>query len=398
MKQFFFHTICLFITVASFAQHVNFEPSLNIALDKAKQQNKILFVEYYNAECPVCQKLEPVFTDKELGKFYNDNFINYKLNTEHIKKEDSLFINKAGLSFTSVPYFLFFDTDQHFVHYSGTKQDIPYLINAGKTALDQLERTGNLANKYNSGDRTIKTLYAYSNLLELYKNDSLRNIIANELFKAYPAANLGLEKSYIIMKNGVSSIENGFFKYWIDHVDAIKVFETNAKTAHQANALGDILQKAINSNERKGWDLGKIRSVKEMIVKTAMSKDPDAFFWEQESGLLVKENRNDEAMELFNRRIASDSGAVSASVYTIDHFLNLFTDKASLGKVKAVIDKLSAKKSTNAEKADLKYSTILFYKRIDDKKTAKKLGNEAINFYKANKIDAAELTKLLSDL
>ena len=398
MKPAIINIVFLMGSLCCTAQRVNFEPSLNIALDKAKQQNKMLFVEYYNAECPVCQKLEPVFADKELGKFYNDNFINYKLNTEHIKKEDSLFINKAGLSFTSVPYFLFFDTDQHFVHYSGTKQDIPYLINAGKTAMDQLERTGSLAAKYNSGDRTIKTLYAYSNLLDLYKNDSLRKIIADELFKAYPTANLGLEKSYIIMKNCVSTIDNGFFKYWIAHVDEIKAFETNAKTAHQANALGDILQKSINSNDRKSWDLVKIRSVKEMILKTAMSKDPDAFFWEQESGLLVKENRNDEAMELFNKRIANDSGAISASVYTIDHFLNLLTDKASLGKVKLVIDRLSAKKATNAEKADLKYSTILFYKKTGDKKTAKKLGSEAINFYKANKIDAAELNKLLDGM
>ena len=112
MKPAFFNTLFLLSTLFCAAQHVNFEPSLNTAFNKAKQQNKLVFVEYYNVECPVCQKLEPVFADNELSKFYNANFINYKLNTEHIKKEDSLFINKAGLSFTSVPYFLFFDAEQ----------------------------------------------------------------------------------------------------------------------------------------------------------------------------------------------------------------------------------------------------------------------------------------------
>jgi hypothetical protein len=129
-----------------------------------------------------------------------------------------------------------------------------------------------------------------------------------------------------------------------------------------------------------------------------MSKDPDAFFWEQESGLLVKENRNDEAMDLFRRRIINDSDVVSSSQYTINFFLNLLTDKASLGKVKAVIDRLSSKKISKADQADLMYCRILYYKRIDDKKTAKQTGRDAINFYRANKIDAGKLNQLLTGL
>lgn len=397
MKPCFINILFLCSSLLCFAQPVNFEPSLKAAFEKARQQKKLVFVEYYNAECPVCIKLEPVFADTELSKFYNDNFISYKLNTKQIKKEDSLFIQKAGFRFESVPYFLFFDNDQGFVHYSGTKQDITYLINAGKTALVPGERSVDLPAKYNSGDRSIKTLYAYSNLLELYKNDSLRAILADELFKAYPKEDLGKEKSYIITKNCVNSINNGFFTYWVNHIDEIKVFEKNAKNAHQTNVLGDILQRSINSDERKNWDLARISAVKEMIRKTEMSKDPDAFFWEQESALLVKANRNTEAIDLFKLRIANDSDVISASTYTIDHFLNLFTDRLSLDKIKTVIDRLSAKKADKTEKADLMNSVIFYYKRINDKKAVKKLAAEALSFYKANKIDTDKLNLLLSD-
>ena len=134
-----------------------------------------------------------------------------------------------------------------------------------------------------------------------------------------------------------------------------------------------------------------------MILKTEMSKEADAFFWEQESTLLVKDNRNKEAIELFNRRIVDDSDVISSSVYTIDHFLTLFTDRLSLDKIKTMIDRLSAKKADKTEKADLMYSAILYYKRINDKKTAKKLGIDATSFYKANKIDTSKLNLLLSD-
>ena len=398
MKYFLTPIIFLLSGLFSTAQHVHFEASLKAAFDKAKQEKKLLFIEYYNAECPVCKKLEPVFDDKELAAFYNEHFISYKLNTENIKKEDSLFISAAGFRFDSVPWFLFFDSDGNFVHYSGTKNDINYLVEAARTALQPADRSSALAGKYGSGDRTIKTLYAYSNLLALYKNDSVRSIVADDLFNALPKADMGTEKSYIITKNCVTSINNGFFQYWIAHIPEIKEFEKNNKAAHGINVLGNILQQSINSNERKSWNLAKIRSVKQMILQTEMSKDPDAFFWEQESALLVKEDLKEEAMALFTRRIASDSGAISASTYTIDNFLQVFAAKTDLLKIKLVIDKLSQQKASIEEKADLMYSNILFYKKMNDKISARNLGHDAINFYKVNKIDDRKLKLLVADI
>jgi thiol-disulfide isomerase/thioredoxin len=391
------HIIFLSSFEFSVAQSVIFEPSLRAAFNKAEHENKLVFVEYYNAECPVCKKLEPVFQDHELGRFYNEHFINYKLNTENIKKEDSIFILKRGLKFESVPYFLFFDNAQNLVHYSGTKQDIRYLVEAGKTALDPEERTANLINKYNSGDRTIKALYAYSNLLQLYKNDSLRMIIAGELFNAFPKEDLGSEKSYIITKNCVNSIENGFFKYWISHIDELKEFEKKAKGGHEINVLEDILLKSINSDERKGWGLTKIQSVKEMILKTELSKDPDSFFWEQESMLLVKENRTGKAADLFLQTIANDSSNITAAAYVINYYLTIFKDSTDLRIVKPWIDRLNKKNISKAEAADLIYCNILFYKRMKDKKMVTQLGRQAVRFYKDNKIDSARLNLLLTD-
>ena len=398
MKHFLTPIIFLLSYLVSPAQHVNFEASLKGAFNKATQEKKLVFVEYYNAECTVCKKLEPVFIDSTLAKFYNEHFANYKLNTENIKKEDSLFIANAGLRLESVPWFLFFDTDGRLVHYSGTKNDIAFLVDAGRTALQPANRSADLVNKYNSGDRSIKTLYAYSNLLALYKNDSLRAIIADDLFLAFPKQDLGNDKSYLITKNSVTSIENGFFQYWIAHIKEIREREKNNRSAHEINVLGNILQRSINSNERKSWGLGKIRLVKKMILDTELSADPDAFFWEQESTLLVKENLTDQAMALFNRRIASDSDVISSSLYTIDHFLNLFTDKGSLTKIKSVITRLSAHKADVADKAGLMYSNILFYVRMKDKKMARSLAHDAINFYKTNKIDDSKLKLLIAGI
>jgi hypothetical protein len=380
------------------AQSVHFEPSLQIAFEKAAQQNKLVFVEYYNADCPICKKLEPVFNDSTLSKFYNEHFINYKLNTENIKKEDSLFITQTGLKFESVPWFLFFDTDKNLVHYAGTKPDVTYLNNIGTTALNTEERSAALAGKYAAGDRSIKTLYAYSNLLQLYKNDSLRTILADQLFSVFPKDQLGTEKSYIITKNAVTNIDNGFFLYWINHTGDLKVLEQNAASAHPVNVLGNIILKSINSAERKNWGLQKIKAVKEMIVKSGLGNDPDAFFWEQEAALLVKEQRTAEASQLFKQQIAADSSDINTSAYTINYFLYILTDKSNLNTIKSFIDKLSLKKVTPEEKGKLLYSNILFYKQSGDIATARKLGLQATTFYKANKLDSQALGELLKGL
>ncbi len=57
--------------------------TLMAVLDKAKEENKLVFVDFYASWCMPCKMMdEDVFTNKELGHIYNKNFINYKINVE----------------------------------------------------------------------------------------------------------------------------------------------------------------------------------------------------------------------------------------------------------------------------------------------------------------------------
>lgn len=53
------------------------------ALQKAKQENKIVFLDIYASWCGPCKKLKyKTFSNEEVGKFYNENFINLSLDGE----------------------------------------------------------------------------------------------------------------------------------------------------------------------------------------------------------------------------------------------------------------------------------------------------------------------------
>ena len=56
---------------------------LYAAVDKAKLENKPLFVEFHTDWCLPCKIMsEEVFTDLSLATYMNGHFINYKINTE----------------------------------------------------------------------------------------------------------------------------------------------------------------------------------------------------------------------------------------------------------------------------------------------------------------------------
>lgn len=78
-------TVLLFLfTVSIHAQEVNFiKNDLTKAIRKAEKENKLIFVDGYTTWCGPCQWMDAnVFVDPQVSKFFNDTFINVKMNLE----------------------------------------------------------------------------------------------------------------------------------------------------------------------------------------------------------------------------------------------------------------------------------------------------------------------------
>lgn len=352
--------ISLFISFISISQ-VNFTSDLNDVFKEAEESNKLILVVYHNSECPVCQDLENYFEMEEMGDFYNKYFVNYKLNTLEMKETEEQLIDEANLAIKAVPIFLFFNTDRELVHYSSIQRDLERLLSIGKTALNSLARTSSLAPKYEDGDRSIRNLYAYCRLLDLYENDSLITEVAQELYKAFPKKNRTTKKAYIVTKTCVNHIDNGFFKTWIENLETMQTHAPEGSEEHK-KILQDILTKVLYSDEPNYWGLDKINQVKNYIEVTHLSEDPNVFLWEHEIRALLDENKEKEAQNLFKNRI-SKSTTMESEIYIFEKSMTLFHTKESLQIVKNELDNLTPE--TDYQKDKFEYLETLYIHKVN---------------------------------
>lgn len=275
----------IFVLLASLMLHaqVVFETSLEVAFKKAQQQNKPVFIEYYNSDCSVCKRLGNLLRENnEIGIYYNANFINYAMNTyNELPKEDAAVLNSANLHFESVPVLLYFDKNKNFLHESSPEITEEYIISEAKKAVIPDYNSAGLKGKYESGDRSVRTLYAYCRLLIIQKEELQLNVVAQELFNSFLKSELPTKKSYLILKKVVRSSENGFFQYWVNNVEGLTGFETGNKAGTELNYLQTIVLKELSDPTSKDWNIAKKNKYKEYIVKLKISENPEVFFGER---------------------------------------------------------------------------------------------------------------------
>lgn len=302
MKNYIY-TLFIFISFVSNAQ-INFEKSLKEVFAKAKTENKLVFIDYYNSECSVCQKVDPLLNTKEIGDFYNQHFVNYKINTnEETSESDRKFLEEKGLKIDGVPNFVFFDKNENFVHFSGVTDDVNYILQIGKDALDPDKRWRELPSRYKKGERALLFLYEYSSYAQLFDDKILVNKLANELYDVFPKENLAKVSSYRLLKNAVFTTDNGFFKYWINNLDQLKGFEKGYREGKEIEQIERIIANDLNNTDKK-WTSKGLTEIRSYIVKANYSDNVDMLLWEKELSAFVNEGKIKEVNVLLDKVVS----------------------------------------------------------------------------------------------
>jgi len=152
--------VLLFFPLLSFAQGINFlKTSWEETLIMAEDQNKIIFVDAYTSWCAPCRMMaSKIFPKKSIGDFYNQHFINVKIDME--RGEGPVLANQYDVK--AYPTFLFIDSEGNLLHSSLGYKEASAFIELGREALDPAKQLHVLRNKYNQGERTPSFLKTFS--------------------------------------------------------------------------------------------------------------------------------------------------------------------------------------------------------------------------------------------
>ncbi|HJA15682.1 MAG TPA: thioredoxin family protein [Candidatus Butyricimonas faecavium] len=184
------------------------------ALDKAKAENKLVFMDCYTSWCGPCKyMLNTVFVLPEMGEFFNDQFVNVKYDME--KGEGPRLRGKFRI--TSYPTFLIIRPDgtlQHRIVGSRPAEDFLECVKRGANEetsqfyLDQLYRQGKLAKQQ---------LVSYRAALKDAKRSAELKHITGEEFKQLTDAERCLLRYWYLYDQDEIAIEDERFAYLITH-------------------------------------------------------------------------------------------------------------------------------------------------------------------------------------
>ncbi|MBL7766054.1 MAG: thioredoxin family protein [Chitinophagaceae bacterium] len=116
-SKFYACTIILFSILLSACESVSFKEDEKVGIQfkrdhfqeayvLAARENKIIFLDFYAEWCGFCKKMKQyTFSDKYVGEYFNERFINYSIDAE--KGEGPALAAKYGI--TGFPAYVFLD-------------------------------------------------------------------------------------------------------------------------------------------------------------------------------------------------------------------------------------------------------------------------------------------------
>lgn len=386
-KATLFFTFCVW-SLLTHAQNnsVLWQADLNQAMTKAKAAGKLVFVEAYLPTCPACQAMEPNFSKKEVADKYNAGFINYKMDLS--KPGARKFLDDKKIYVPSFPQFFFFDGDGKIVHQSEARPTLESVLDVANDALDKNNWSSNYKQRFESGDREFNFLVKYGVYTRVIMDTLQNHKVANELFQVFPKEDLGSNLSWLATKKVVTDIDNGFFKYWVEHIPQAAELEKNAGHAGQEMGIfGGIVQNSIFTPRAKEYSTEKLTYLRECMNKIQAGQYADTYLWEFETIAKIREGKPDEALKIGEKMVQKFGQNGPSLIFIAKVFNDNFKDNTYINTANSWLNTAKPMLKENNHLAEYYYELARINKKEGKTDLTMKNATEALKYAKLAKID-----------
>ena len=354
-------------------------------LAQAKAENKLIVVDAYTTWCGPCKMMDrDVFTDKEVGQFYNANFINAKFDME---VGEGLELAKT-YEVRAYPTILFIDGSGKAMHRMVGTKPAEAFLEVGHIALDPDKRLAGMERRLDAGERDPAFIAEVITAFE--ESMHPRSAEVADLYLESQTDWTTPENVRLVVEN-TQKTDSKRFKFLLENRAAVeKEYGTNGYIQILAQV---ILQEAFPNMQTEGLPSN------EKIAEAMKAKLPAALA--AQTSLLVEmvlykeqkdmKNYAPKAVEYFKKYPSEDYNQLNEEAWA---FYESVEDAAMLKEAVKW-----AEKSVQLRNLYFNNDTLasLYYKTGDQKK-AQKTAEKAIELAKGDGEDYAATQELLEKI
>lgn len=253
MKQAFFATILLFAgnMVAQNRSIIFEQAGIEASLGKAKNENKLVFIDCYTSWCGPCKEMSKfVFTKDSVADFFNARFVNMKIDME--KGEGPALAKEFHVE--AFPTYLLLNSERKVVYrFVGAMPADSFLAKISM-GMDPKNRVAVLNERYAAGDRSKELLREIIPIKVEGMETSVAKKLSREYFDMLSPKEKALPENWFLFGENryamyLSNIHSPTFSYLADHwQDFVK---QNGKEKVESK-LGNMYRKIADYTLR-GW-------------------------------------------------------------------------------------------------------------------------------------------------
>ena len=182
---------------------------------KAKKENKMIFIDAYTTWCAPCKMLSrDVFPQKTVGDFYNDKYINFKMDME--KGEGIAFAQQYKVQ--AYPTLLYFNNNGEIAHQIVGAPSAEGLISVGQDALLPEKQYFTLLKRYEQGERNSEFLRNIASAATAANAEGASKLM-EELLNVLPKEEWGNPENIDFVIKAVTSFDCEAFQYMKQNKD-----------------------------------------------------------------------------------------------------------------------------------------------------------------------------------
>ena len=412
-RKFFFFTIFILrlslnISIGQTAPSgIQFLPGdFQTVLTKAKALNKPLFVEVYLTGCPHCEALAPILSEKEVGDFYNKNFVSWKI--EANSKESIAFQKLKNVSYPEFPVLFFFDPNGELVHLSTPSEHklktnfVNEILTIGATALDPAKRTGSYAGRFANGERELMFLINYGKHCKTIKDQASLDKVNDALGKTLTTpGDMSSQTGFYVLQRLITDYDNPLSSYFFTHLEEYRA-KYPAKDVRDAGEA--ILYYSLYGSKADSYSLAKILQMRKSMIDLGVAPvDANARFLLKELDAYLREKNTKGAANRFNEyRQSAKNISLPDYAYLMKYFNEKATDNSYLSDMPAWANdgvKAAKPEELNSKSmAGLYYELAEAYRKLGQKEDAKKCAKKALDIAKIAKDDMKRYEQQIANL